>query len=100
MQPIHPLVYAGLGAGVIIYVIGLLLVRLVPQPRFFRFVPGLLSLLASLIILYLNLSVYAQSAAWTGLAAFTLSLIGTSLIGLVLLMFQLFYQQSKGRTSS
>lgn len=100
MQPIHPLVYAGLGAGVIIYVIGLLLVRLVPQPRFFRFVPGLLGLLASLIILYLNLSVYAQSAAWTGLAAFTLSLIGTSLIGLVLLMFQLFYQQSKGRVGS
>ncbi|ANF94716.1 hypothetical protein AR543_00830 [Paenibacillus bovis] len=94
MQPIHPLVYAGIGAGMLIYLIALLLVKVAPQPRFFRFCPGMLGIVASIILL--GMVVYTQRTGWDGIFAFSLALISTSLIGLVLLMFQLFYRISKG----
>ncbi|WP_046227556.1 hypothetical protein [Paenibacillus dauci] len=95
MQPIHQLVYAGIGAGVLIYLIGLLLVKVTPQPRFFRFCPGLLALVASMILLWLIVPA-GNDESWTGILAFCLALISTSLIGLVLLLFQLFYRLGKG----
>ncbi|WP_458120930.1 hypothetical protein [Paenibacillus sp. Z6-24] len=97
MQPIHQLVYAGIGAGVLIYLIELLLTRIAPQPRFFRFCPGLLALAASMILLWMIVPA-GNDESWTGMLAFCLALISTSLIGLVVLLFQLFYRLSKGYT--
>ncbi len=96
LQPIHPLVYAGLSAGLVMYLLGLLLAYFFARPRFLRFLPGLLGLLASLVLLYMDVSM--KQGVWQGIAAFSLALIGTCLIGLVLLMFQLFYQLSRARS--
>ncbi|MFD1887239.1 hypothetical protein [Paenibacillus wenxiniae] len=95
LHPIHPLVYAGLGAGVVMYLFGLLLAYFFPKPRFLRFLPGLLGVMACVILLFQALS---KQAGGQGIAAFSLALIGMCLIGLVLLMFQLFYQLSRQQT--
>ncbi len=96
LHPIHPLVYAGLSAGLVLYLLGLLLAYFLARPRFLRFLPGLLGLVASLVLLYMD--VYTKQGVWQGIAAFSLALIAMCLIGLVLLMFQLFYQLSRERS--
>ncbi|WP_322906276.1 hypothetical protein [Paenibacillus campi] len=98
MQPIHPLVYAGLGAGLVMYLLGLLLTYFFVTPRILRFLPGLLGLVAGLVLLYIDVDM--KQGIWQGIAAFSLAMIGTCLIGLVLLMFQLFYQLSRTRGSA
>ncbi len=98
LQPIHPLVYAGLGAGLFLYLVGLLLAYFMSKPYILRFLPGLLGLIASLVLLYIQ--VYTTQGLGQGIPAFSLALIGMCLIGLVLLMFQLFYQLSRARKVS
>jgi hypothetical protein len=65
LQPIHPLVYAGLSAGLVMYLLGLLLAYFFARPRFLRFLPGLLGLLASLVLLYMDVSM--KQGVWQGI---------------------------------